>query len=99
MNKLDGDSSTDVTENEVAILSSYDGKSTSVRFRSLRDVPKFTVDEAEMLIKFKSNTSTVQKVYTFFTEGFINHAECRAENVGDNGLNKCHIHAKCCCSI
>ena len=95
MDKLDTESSAAADRNDEAVASSSSNeistKSTSMWSRSLRVVPKFTVDEAEKLIKLKSKTSTVSKEYKFFTEGYIN----RAETVGTDAENKCHIRARC----
>ena len=113
MDKLDTESSAAAVTNDEAVASSSSNeistKSTSVWSRSLRVVPKFTVDEAEKLIKLKSKTSTVSKGYKFFTEGYINNIEwyinniewyinnieCRAETVGTDAENKCDVRARC----
>ena len=79
MEKLDPESLAAVVLNEEAVksLSSNEIKSisTSVCSRSLRAVPKFTVAEAEKLIKTKSKISTVSKGYEVFTEGYSQNIE------------------------
>ena len=84
-----------VNKDAVKSLSSNKLKSISVWSRSLRVVPKFTVAEAEKLIKTKSKTSTVSKGYKLFTEGYIHNIECRAETIGTNAGSKCDVRARC----
>ena len=99
MDKLDTESSAAAVRNDEAVASSSSNeistKSARVWSRNLRVVHKFTVDEAEKLIKLKSKTSTVSKGYKFFTVGYINNIECRAETVGTDAENKCHVRARC----
>ena len=86
IDKLDSESPAAVVVNKEAVklLSSNKIKSmsTSVRSRSLLVVPKFTVAEAEKLIKANSKTSTISKGYKLFTVGYIHNIECRAETIG-----------------
>ena len=68
-------------------------------------MPKFTVEDAEKLIKLKSKTTTTTKGYKFSTEGHVNNIELKLELVREESQTvkdserQCHICAKCWRSV